>query len=187
MARPKTIQFPKRSYHSKNQSILAVAYATAQQPGRGWEGNDVSNDIAQWLDEAGCPILLPRISEAVRWLDQRGYGARVMQGQRIRQFILDPDVVVPEPDFVKAARLADLATFTIGDTPADAAPAEPAPAPAAAPAKPPRVVPPVPHRGLAEPEWMPQLHALLVQWWSDEPAQADAWAQTTIACLGGAG
>lgn len=179
MSTPRKITFPKKAVHNKSQSILAVAWATQQQPGQCWESTDVSTDIANWLDTAGYPLVLPRITEATRWLADRNYAARVTYGQRVREFIMDPDVIVPEPDLVKAQRLA----AAQGNSTAPAAVADP-PAVNGTTRRPRRVAPPLPQVAQALPPWLADLDETLTRWWATDPAAADAWATAVITELG---
>jgi hypothetical protein len=88
----------------------------------------------------------------------------VVTGRRTTLFIMDSDVAVPEPTFVRAKALRAAAAANGTVTAAAAA------------------GPPVP-RKKADPEWMRELTGLLRGWHRDDPQAAAAWAQEAISWL----
>lgn len=173
----RTITFPPRSQVERKQRIIAVAWLVKEKGG--YASPDVANDIQQDLDKAGYSAQLPAISEALRWMAQRRYAARVVHGQRTREFVMDPDVDVPEPEFIAAARLREVAASaappaTNGATPVLAA------APAATTV---RRRPPVPGRAEQRPPWLDRLTADVLRWWQNDPAAADQWAADVMDAL----
>jgi len=104
----KKITFPPRSATERKQRILAVAHIT-QEVG-GWEGSNVARLIQDRLEEDGYTVtahtdnstnVLNRVSDAMVWLTEQGFAARVVKGKRTTEFVMDPEVVVPTPDYVK--------------------------------------------------------------------------------------
>lgn len=108
--RAKTITFPARSATERKQRILAVAFAT-QKVG-GWKSTNVTSDVIDYLRKDGYDVgtsrdgdsrlsLVGVVGEAMIWLTESGYAARVVRGKRTIEFVMDPDVNVPVPDYLK--------------------------------------------------------------------------------------
>lgn len=164
--RPLTM--PPRTTRSFREQTLAVAWV-AQRDG-GYEADNVGPLIRQKLASEGFKVDQQVIARTMAWLEEKGYAARSVHGRKHRLFVMDPDVDVPEPSFVKAKRLQ-----------AGAAPAAEPSTNGAAPTVTRR--PPVPGRGEQRPPWLDRLTADVLRWWQNDPTAADQWAADVMDAL----
>jgi hypothetical protein len=161
----KTLRFPPRTTASKIQQVVSVAWITQQRGG--FVSEDVSNEIQQALDDAGYTLTQPRITEAIRWLASHKLGARVVSGHRTREFVMDPDVDIPEPEFVRAHRMARPQAAAVNGQDPD----------------PVRQLPPIPKRS-DRPPWLVALADGIADWWRTDPNAATAWAKAVADNIG---
>lgn len=177
----RSIRFMPKMQTQKKEAILAVAWVTQQEGG--FETPNVAASIAAALRHEGYHLSQKRVTDAMIWLDQRGYAARSVLGRRHRMFVMDGDVEVPEPGFVVAKRLrrnieegAALnaeAPTTNGAAPAAVAVAVEAPTS-------PRRRPPVPGRKPDGPARLDELVKIIRGWWLAQPVEAARWIDEVI-------
>jgi hypothetical protein len=103
MAKPLTIKFPPKTTGNFKERTLGVAYVTGLAGGYVLP-NGVAALIEQDLGKLGYPTERQLVTTSMRWLARNGYALEVINGRRTQEFILAPDVVVPTPQFVLAAR-----------------------------------------------------------------------------------
>lgn len=179
----KQIKFKPRMTNEHKQRLTAVAYAT-QKVG-GWQSANVTADLIDWLTEDGFNVEIGAqpggkrlnitnvFNEAMVWLADNGYAARVVKGKRTTEFIMDPEVNVPVPDYAKGKQFKLGNTVTATATVSPLEPAKPAPKPKA---------PPLPS-SLRGPDTL-RLNVMLKQWWQREPEAAQAWIDRVCDDLG---
>lgn len=158
------IQFGAKMQGQHKEKILAVAWMTATRDG--YEGANVSGAIAHDLAEAGYRMTSEEVNRETKWLEDNGYAVRSQYGRRVRIFLLEPDVIVPEPGFVRARKARDAGR------------------PSANGASRTHRRPPVPRQRVDTPPWMPALVEGLTDWWREEPADADMWAAEVASAVG---
>jgi hypothetical protein len=163
----KQIKFKPRMTVEHKQRIMAVAYAT-QKVG-GWQSTNVTPDVIEWLSKDGFNVdigaqpstkrlnVINAFSEAMSWLADHGYAARVVKAHRTTEFVMDPEVQVPMPDYVKGKQFKQGKMFT----PEQALESQ---------RRPPKA-PPLPERG-------PDLDRFKVMfriWWNEDRQEAESW------------
>lgn len=158
----RTIQFVPKMQTQKKEALLAVAWL-AQRDGGGYEDQNVTSLIARKLRDEGYKLPQAQVHSAMVWLADRGYAVRSVLGRRHIMFMMDPDVLVPEPGFVRAHKARDAGRVsTNGNTP--------------------HRRPPTPQR--TRPPWLPALTEGIAAWWCEDPAEADAWAYDVARSIG---
>lgn len=167
MATPtrRTLEFTGRTTRSFREQAIAVAWITVKHGG-GFENDNVGRHIQRLLAAEGFAMTAQQVATTMARLDSLGYAARSVHTGKHRLFVMDPDVDVPEPEFIKALRLRD---------------AQRAASNGHAPVRPP-VPAPVHHQ--VTPPWMADLLAAVSNWWDEDQSAADRWAADVLASLG---
>jgi len=171
----RTIEFVPKMQDQFKERVLAVAWVTAQQPGRCYQNRNVVRAMTAELAREGfrVPTTSPSdypgrpIIGAMKWLEEHGYAIRSMVGKVHTAFLLDSDLDVPPPRFVLVRMARETAA------------AHPAPAPAPAPA--PSPCPPLPDpkpSGL-----MSELNDRVADWWRSDPEGAERWIKAAVTAL----
>jgi hypothetical protein len=159
----KQIKFKPRMTVEHKQRIIAVAYITQREGGL--QSSNVTGDLIRILGQDGYNVAAGKgsdqrinvtnvMAEAMRWLAGNGYAARVVKGRHTVEFVMDPDVDVPVPDYVKGKQLKQGKS-----EPVVTAPNKPAP--------------PLPS-ALRGPS-LGRLEAALRKWWLASPDTAQEW------------
>lgn len=184
----KKLEFPAGSQEKQVHRTIAVAWITQQRSG--FQSNNVVATIHKALRSVGYRTEQHLISRSMVWLAKNGYAAREVVGRRCVEFVMDPNVEVPEPQFVLADRLRrrsqpaparNIGEAVIAAQEAKARQNGVAIVTTPEPGMPPRRLPPLPGRSAdPEPAWLSDVIAALTGWWKAQPETADAWARELL-------
>lgn len=184
----RTITFAPKTQHQRRDRDIAVAWITAQKPGRIFQSPNVTATIHRELRIHGFKVSQNYVKYSMDNLVNEGWAEALVIGKRTTMFALKPDVEVPTPLWV-----------TVNDRVNGAEPA-PAPAPTVADvasyyegdliASTPRFrsTPPLPRQPVPRtPVVFDDLHSAIMNWWREEPEPAEAWAYQALNSLIGDG
>jgi hypothetical protein len=165
--------WPSGTQDAVKERHRAIVWATDRVGG--WESSNVLAEVVEWLAKDGYELPLEHVAKALHQLDDKGWAIRVVQGKRTVGFVLNPDLVVDTPAYVKARMVRD------APAPAEPAPRKPRPPKGAGK----RRLPPLPGdtRAADRPPWLHQLCEGLTEYWREDPAGADAWAMMALDML----
>jgi hypothetical protein len=180
------IEFLPKMQEQFKERILAVAWITAQQPGRVYEAPNVTRSMAAALAKAGyrVPISTDQghphrpLVTSMRWLEDHGYGLRSLSGKMHTGFMLDADVQVPTPPFVRVRQAREAAT----EQHAASEIAEGYHRAMASASRADKPLPPLPGAPTSPP-WLERLDAAVTAWWRSDPEAANRWAVAAITAM----
>lgn len=199
-SKPKKLTFVPNTHQETKDRVIAVAWAT-QQVG-GFKGRNVVYDIQKWLKARGYAMPIERIADAMVFLDQGDYGIRVVLGRRTREFIIDDELEVPVPAFVRAEAMRQHATAKAVDpvpvpdpepvidrtnghatTAAAVVAADRHPADMVLPGRG-RQMPRLPSSTRSDPDRLDDMLAALRTWYRTDPDACELWIDAVLRDLG---
>lgn len=175
---PRTIQWLPKMQDQFKERILAVAWVVAQAPGRAYEAPDVVDKLERDLKKLGySPITDQRdgarrpLRFAIRWLADHGYMLTAMGGKSFTCLVLDADLVVEPPSFIRVRQARAEASQREAANRAAAQPTGVQLHP----------VPPLPKPGPSA--LVAELTAAVNLWWLRDPTAAEQWTRAAIEAL----
>lgn len=98
------IKFPVGTKRSTRTNVTSVAWATNRRGHNSWKSDNVVGEIGKYLEDHNVVIHPDQhLGITLRWLEDQGYGKRLVKGKRVLLFSFDNDVILSgmEPMFDK--------------------------------------------------------------------------------------
>lgn len=188
---PRQITFHANQQTQFKHRTLLIAWLCRRDGG--WKNGNVTDHVHKMLRREGVIVPQSHVKLSFDWLVAEGYAITVVYGRRTREFILDPDVMVPTPPTIAArqarATMPAQPPATVHQLPApDAAEILADEATGRQPEAPARkrTAPPVPKADPRQATFRRQLGEVTVavmDWWAEDPAAAEQWVAAAAEAL----
>lgn len=194
---PREIKFHRLQQTQFKHRTLLIAWLCRRDGG--WKNGNVTDYVHKMLRREGVHVPQSHVKLSFDWLVAEGYAISVVLGRRTREFILDPDVIIPTPPTIAARQaratipVQEQAGATVHALPA-AAPVEstestprPAAVPAAAMTAPARKAPPLPRQPDPRGQFSARVAVVasaVMDWWDEDADAAEAWVTAAAEALG---
>lgn len=97
----RTVEFVPGTHRTTQRVVTAVLRALERRGTRTWRGGNVSRAVSGYVAEhLGESYEATRISYALKWLEDHGYGTRERSKSRTVGFTLHDDVATAVPSYV---------------------------------------------------------------------------------------